>query len=160
MAENLSNAVSNLRKIITDILGSTDALTKSSGKLPAVSAQMATSAEEMNTQSDSVVGTTEQMSDNINVMDSAAEEMSVNIRDVTSSAEQMSQNMNAVATAIEEMSSLIKEVARSTQKGSHIADTAYQAADSLDMDEFERIRLSDFPGQLRSVIAASDNSAV
>jgi len=69
-----------------------------------------------------------QMNGNIRTIASAAEEISVNIQSVSHSAGQMLQNNSGIASAVEEMSASINGVGKNARQGSLIAGDAVSMA--------------------------------
>jgi len=129
----LNDSSANLSVMIAKVRHNTEMQATASQEMSSVSSQMASTAEEMGTQSEIVADATEEMSASINSMASASEEMSVNIQSVSSTAEQMSQNMNSIASSIEQMSTSIEEVAWSAKEGSQIANQAADMSDTATM---------------------------
>lgn len=94
--------VKKLQGIITDIAGTSEKLTSSSGQLLAISKEMSAGADRLSATSDTVA--------------TAAEEMSSNMSSVAAAAEQSSINISMVSSAAEEMTSTINEISKNTQK--------------------------------------------
>ncbi len=119
-----------IHEIIKELTVTVNSLSGSSEEMSSISSQMASSAEEMKSQSNSVAGTTEEVSTIINTMASAAEEMSMNIQIVSTTTGEMSKTMNSLAASIEEISTAIKDVAQSAQEGSTVAAKAMEMSNS------------------------------
>ncbi len=119
------------RTVLKGMRINSDTLAGSSEELSAVSRQLASGAEETVNQSNTVASTAEEMAVNINAMVSATEEASVNANEVAGTAEQMSANMNTIAAAIEEMSASINQIASNTSEVREIAtDATSKSADA------------------------------
>jgi len=116
LAKALSNMVSNLGKMIRDVIAGVDTLSSSSTELSAISHQMSSGAE--------------QTSGKSNTVSTAAEEMSVNMSSVAAVTEQGSTNIKMVATASEEMTATISEIAQNTEKALNITEKAVSEARS------------------------------
>ncbi len=97
----LQNAMANmgekLKKIMKDVLDSSEQLALTSGSL--------------NQFSQKVLSEMSQVSEKSHTVASAAEEMSVTMVDVSNASEQASDNINQVATAAEQMNSTVSEIA-------------------------------------------------
>lgn len=96
----INNMVSEFRKIVSDV--------KSGGER--------------------LASASVQMTRNIGAVASAAEEISVNVQSVSEISGQMLQSSTAVASSIEEMSASMNEVGMNAHKGSHISDDAVTMA--------------------------------
>jgi len=119
------------RTVLKGMRVNSDTLAGSSEELSAVSRQLASGAEETVNQSNTVASTAEEMAVNINAMVSATEEASVNANEVAGTAEEMSANMNTIAAAIEEMSASINQIASNTGEVREIAtDATSKSADA------------------------------
>ncbi|MDY6988720.1 MAG: methyl-accepting chemotaxis protein [Thermodesulfobacteriota bacterium] len=130
LAKWFNTFIEKLQDIMKDMAANAQVLNTSSSGLNALSAQMASSAEEMTLQSDSVAGSAEEMSANINTIATATEQMSANVQSVSSTAEEMSQNVNAVASSVEEMSMTLNDVAASAREGSDVAGKAMEMSNA------------------------------
>ncbi|MDY6988508.1 MAG: methyl-accepting chemotaxis protein [Thermodesulfobacteriota bacterium] len=116
--------IERLQHMIKDVAANAEGLNTASSDLFTLSRDMASSADKMASQSDTVAGAAEEMSTNINAIATATEQLSANVGSVSSTAEEMSQNVNAVASSIEEMSMTLNDVAAGAQGGAEIAQKA------------------------------------
>jgi len=124
LALYFNKTLEKIKNLIITIKNQTASLTSVSLELSSISSQLASGAEETVSQSNSVAGTAEQMSVNINAMASGAEEASVNANEVAGAAEQMSTNINTVTAAIEEMSASISQIASNAGEARKVAIAA------------------------------------
>jgi len=124
MKDNLNALVANLADIVRQLQQNSTTLAGASEELSGVATQMLAGSEQMVGQSTNVAGATEQMSSNIGNMAAASEEMSANAGEVASSAEQLSSNMNAVAAAVEEMSASIGQIANNASEARSVSNEA------------------------------------
>ena len=99
-AAALDEAVVDLRKVLSSVVGSADAVAASSEELSASSAQISASAEETSAQSGVVSSAAEEVSRNVQTVAAGAEQMGASIREIASNAEEASQvAAKAVAAA-------------------------------------------------------------
>ena len=104
----------NLRKMLKEIIDSSEELASSSSELTSISEQMSAGAD-----------TT---SNKANTVATAAEEMSSNMTSVAAATEEASTNVGMVATAAEQMSSTISEIANNAEKARTITGEAVSEA--------------------------------
>lgn len=131
-----------LQNTVRQISENTSTLTDSSDTLAAVSQQMASNSQTMNTQTqtatraigeittsiDTVAGSAEDATMNVNSVSSAVEEMSATLSQVSDTASQVSENTNTIAVALEEMSATINEVTKNTEHAANVSKTAADKA--------------------------------
>jgi methyl-accepting chemotaxis protein len=129
VAMSVDNFFDEMQRVVKKIRTNSDTLAGSSEELSSVSRQLASGAEETVSQSSTVASTAEEMSVNINAMASAAEQGSVGANEVAGAAEQMSTNMNTIAAAVEEMSTSINQIASNTSEVRQIATEATSKAE-------------------------------
>lgn len=110
MAKSMNSTVSQLRAMISEIIGGISNLSSSSADLAAVSKQLSSSALDT-AQKSSTVAT-------------AAEEMSANIQSVSAAMEQSSNNVSMVATATEEMTATVNEIGQNAEKAREVSENA------------------------------------
>src|SRR3954470_1695896 len=91
MAAALGTAQQTLRQVMSEVVGSADAVAASSEELSASSAQISASAEETSAQSGVVAGAAEEVSRNVQTVAAGAEQMGASIREIASYAAEASQ---------------------------------------------------------------------
>jgi methyl-accepting chemotaxis protein len=104
----------DLRKMITDVVGSAEKLATEAKDLSGISEQMSSGAEQTSGKSNTVA--------------TAAEEMSANMNAVAAATEQASTNVGLVAASAEEMSATIQEIANNADKARDITVEAVSEA--------------------------------
>ena len=110
MAISMNATVAQLRTMIGEIIGGIPELFSSSTELAAVSKQLSSSA----------LGTAHKSG----TVATAAEEMSTNIQSVSAAMEQSSNNARMVATATEEMTATVNEIGRNAEKAREVSESA------------------------------------
>lgn len=110
MANSMNSTVAQLRSMIGEIINGITALSSSSSDLAAVSKQLSGAA----------LGTAHKSG----TVATAAEEMSTNIQSVSAAMEQSSNNVSMVATATEEMTATVNEIGRSAEKAREVSENA------------------------------------
>ncbi len=159
MAGDLNNAVRNIRKIMEELTEAANSLYTSSGEMSAISMEMASSADEMNFQAETVAGDSEKVSENVGIVASAAkqadrsvsdiaamsDEMSLtlrkmaefaqktseNVKEMARSGDEISSGIRNVAIAIEETTASLNEVARNTDKANRISQNASRQTEEI-----------------------------
>ncbi len=116
LATTFNAFLSNIRRMLLEIQGSTR--------------EMSDSSTELSTLADGMNAGAESAAQRTNAVAAAAEEMSVNMNSVAAASEEASTNVNMVATATEEMTSTIAEISGNTAEASNIATTAVDQAKS------------------------------
>jgi len=113
----------NLRRMLSDILSYTDALSSSSYDFLKISKEMSLNSK--------------QTSDMVDAVTASTEGMNLNIKTISNSIEETTQNVTNVALSTDEMTATIKEIADNSDKASAIArDAVTQAEDaSEDVDD-------------------------
>jgi methyl-accepting chemotaxis protein len=157
LAESLSNAASNVRKILQQLGETTRSLTGDSAVLNETSRELIQKAGEMSDRAGDAAGETEKTALSIRSMAVSAEEVSAQVASVASSsnhvsaimkeigratgnvssrlksistsAETMSGSVNTVATSIEEMYASLNEVSRNSGRGAVVTAKASQQAE-------------------------------
>jgi methyl-accepting chemotaxis protein len=114
LAQWFNTFVEKIHGLVGQIARESDTIAGSSEELSATANQMASSAEEMSSQA--------------GVVASATEQTSASVQGVSSGTEHMTSSVTSVATAIEQMSATISEVARNCEKESQMATQANQQA--------------------------------
>jgi methyl-accepting chemotaxis protein len=110
------------RKQHMDIQAQTmDVLDKKAKNLHEISLNLSSQIDQLNLESDTVAGASEEMSANIETIASSMEELSVNIKSISKSSEKMSQHNNFVASTIQELTSAMNQISGHAQNGSNIA---------------------------------------
>jgi len=104
----------NVQAMVTELKGSVQAMTSSSGELTTLARGMESGARTSAERAGSVAA--------------AAEEMSANMSSVAAASEQAATNVNMVATATEEMSTTIARIAENTEMASSITRKAVEQA--------------------------------
>ncbi|MDR3630685.1 MAG: methyl-accepting chemotaxis protein [Desulfocapsaceae bacterium] len=110
MATALNKMISQLREMITEIIGGVNTLSSSSSELAAVSKQL--------------TGSAQSSTDKSNMVAAAAEEMSSNFQSVSAAMEQSTSNVNMVASATEEMNVTVTEIGQNAEKARSISENA------------------------------------
>lgn len=116
MQKHLSKMAVNLRGIVTDIADRAKVLMNSSAALETMSDGLLVSADELSHKSNTVA--------------TASEEMNANMNTVAAAMEQASTNVGTVAAAAEEMSATIGEIAGNTDKARAVTQRAVEKASS------------------------------
>ncbi|KAF0189968.1 MAG: methyl-accepting chemotaxis [Desulfobulbaceae bacterium] len=104
----------NVQGMVTELQGSVQAMTSSSGELTTLARGMESGAKTSAERAGSVAA--------------AAEEMSANMSSVAAASEEAATNVNMVATATEEMSETISRIAENTELASSITRSAVEQA--------------------------------
>jgi len=86
-----------------------------------ISLNLSSQIDQLNLESDTVAGASEEMSANIETIASSMEELSVNIKSISTVSKKMSQHNNSVARAIQELSTAMNQISGHAQNGSDIA---------------------------------------
>ncbi|MBF0205764.1 MAG: methyl-accepting chemotaxis protein [Oligoflexia bacterium] len=116
-AKSLHAMNTNIKDIIRDVTTSVHTLVSSSTELVEVSGQMATN--------------TQQTSDRSSTVAAAAEEMSSNSISVVGNMENASTRLTSISTATEEMTSTIGEIANNSEKARQITSEAVDQAKGI-----------------------------
>ncbi len=110
MSAALSATVTELGKMISEIITGVNTLSSSSTELASISTQLS--------------ATSETASERASTVASSSEEMSVNMNSVSAAMEQSANNVGMVATAVEEMSATVNEIAQNAAKAKSISEDA------------------------------------
>lgn len=97
------------------------ALDQKAKDLHEISINLSCNIDQLNMESDTVAGASEEMSANIETIASSMEELSVNIKSISKSSEKMSQHNNSVASSIQELTSAMNQISGHALNGSDIA---------------------------------------
>ena len=111
--------ISNMRRIVSNISGTTARVNQSSDALLKIAGDLAANARETSSKSNMVVA--------------AAEETGVNIASVASSVTEATSSINVVAGAAEEMSATINEIAKNSETARAISENAVSTAMNASM---------------------------
>lgn len=114
LARRFNVFLEKLQKIITNIAGNSEKLSRSSQELLTISREMFDGAGDMSLKSSTVA--------------TAADEMSSNMTSIAAASEQSSTNINMVSAAAEEMTATISEIARNTERTRSTSSAAAQKA--------------------------------
>jgi len=134
----------SLSKMVSEIVGASENLARSSEDLGRISTQLLSQSDETSTQSSGVAAAAEQLTTNISTMAAAAEEMSMSVASISSASEEMSvnagtissaseqtaTNVKAVASAVHEISGSFQDVLTNAREGSRVANQAMAMADT------------------------------
>src|SRR3954468_6524337 len=99
MGAALDTAVGELRRLLSTVVSSADAVAASSEELSASSAQISASAEETSAQSGVVSGAAEEVSRSVQTVAAGAEQMGASIREIASNAAEASEVAARAVTA-------------------------------------------------------------
>jgi len=86
-----------------------------------ISLNLSSQIDQLNFESNTVAGASEEMSANIETIASSMEELSVNIKSISTASEKMSQHNTSVASSIQELTSAMNQISGHAQSGSSIA---------------------------------------
>jgi methyl-accepting chemotaxis protein len=86
-----------------------------------ISINLSSQIDQLNLESDTVAGASEEMSSNIETIASSMEELSVNIKSISNASEKMSEHNTSVASSIQELTSAMNQISGHAQNGSNIA---------------------------------------
>ncbi len=133
----LGTMSSQLRSMVSDIVGYVDTLASASTELAAISNQLRSGADQTVHQAHAVTA--------------SAEQVSTHMTSVSAASEQASTNVNMVATAAEEMTSTISEIAKNTETARVITgDAVTQAGAASDQVD----KLGESASQISKVVEA------
>ncbi len=114
LARWFNQFIGNMRRVVSDISGTTASVNRSSESLLSIAGSLAANARETSSKSTGVA--------------SAAEETGTSISSVASSITEATSSINVVASAAEEMSSTINEIARNSETARQISENAVTTA--------------------------------
>ncbi|MCP3985601.1 MAG: methyl-accepting chemotaxis protein [bacterium] len=131
MARRFGELLTSLRESMHDIKDEGGQLKQSSSHLTDVASRMANDVGQMNSQSDSVAASTEQMSTNLSQVRQAVSQSSTSVRSVAAAVEEMSTNLGAVAsnsdTMAESVNSVASQIRGMNESLAQVADAASQS---------------------------------
>ncbi len=116
MAKALNEAVANIKGIMENLKENASILSSSSNELATVSTQMASSAEEVNAQSNAAATASEQVASNVGMVASAAEETNGMVFTIASMTEEMSSTINEVSASVEQTAAEARETAGASEE--------------------------------------------
>jgi len=119
MAAALDTAQSNLREVLSSVVGSADAVAASSEELSASSAQISASAQETSAQSGVVSSAAEEVSRNVQTVAAGAEQMGASIREIASNAAEASE---VAARAVDAAATTTATVAKLGESSAEIGN--------------------------------------
>jgi len=131
LSKALDSLSVKLQTIFRNLRLNSDTLAGSSEELSNISKQLASGSEEVSAKTMSVSSAIEQVSVNIKSIASIAEESATNVMDVTSSVEQVAGNINAMASGAEEASVNTTEIAGTAKQMSANMNTIAAAIEEM-----------------------------
>ncbi|MBI5557887.1 MAG: methyl-accepting chemotaxis protein [Deltaproteobacteria bacterium] len=139
MVKALNKMVLSLQDVMNRIGQGVKNLSAASTQLSGASQGMASGAEELTAQASTTAAATEQISANLNMVNTTSETMARQSQNVAHSAEEISTNVNSIAAAVEEMSASIQEVSQNCAQAQQMAENASGASN----DAKEKMTLLD-----------------
>jgi methyl-accepting chemotaxis protein len=116
LANNFNRFIEKIHSLIKTIMQNVDVLNDKSISLSDIAKGLAENTEFMNTQSQLVSASAEEISSNTNTIAASAEQASVSVSTVAAATEQLSANINQVASASEQTSASVTSTVNEINK--------------------------------------------
>jgi len=126
LSGNLNDMAANLRKMMKEILHSSEQVAGASSVLSATSQELSLGTEKMSAQSNASASAMEEISVNIATMSDTAGKMTEKSTIISSTAEETSGNVSSVAKAIDELLSSVDEEAQICNRAQMLANQAME----------------------------------
>src|SRR3954447_13252987 len=133
MAAALGTAQQTLRQVMSEVVGSADAVAASSEELSASSAQIAASAEETSAQSGVVSSAAEEVSRNVQTVAAGAEQMGASIREIASNAAEASEVAARAVTAAETTTATVAKLGDSSAEIGNVVKVITSIAEQTNL---------------------------
>jgi methyl-accepting chemotaxis protein len=133
MAASLAVAQTNLREVLSSVVGSADAVAASSEELSASSAQISASSEETSAQSGVVSSAAEEVSRNVQTVAAGAEEMGASIREIASNAAEASEVAARAVTAAETTTATVAKLGESSAEIGNVVKVITSIAEQTNL---------------------------
>lgn len=116
MARALDEAQRNVRRVISQVVASSDSVASSSEQLSATSSQIAAASEESSAQAGVVAAAAEQLSSNVQTVAAGSEQMDSSIREIAMSANEAAKIASTAVAAAEATNGTISKLGASSQE--------------------------------------------
>ncbi|WP_233491251.1 methyl-accepting chemotaxis protein [Blastococcus sp. TBT05-19] len=133
MAASLTTAQENLRRLVSSVVASADAVAASSEELSASSAQISVSAEETSAQSGVVAGAAEEVSRSVQTVAAGAEQMGASIREISQNAAEASQVAARAVTAAETTTATVAKLGESSAEIGNVVKVITSIAEQTNL---------------------------
>jgi methyl-accepting chemotaxis protein len=133
MAASLAVAQTNLRAVLSSVVGSADAVAASSEELSASSAQISASAQETSAQSGVVSSAAEEVSRNVQTVAAGAEQMGASIREIASNAAEASEVAARAVTAAETTTATVAKLGESSAEIGNVVKVITSIAEQTNL---------------------------
>jgi methyl-accepting chemotaxis protein len=133
MGASLDTAVSSLRRLMTSVADSAEAVAASSEELSASSAQISASAEETSAQSGVVSAAAEEVSRSVGTVAAGAEEMGASIREISQNANEAARVAAQAVSEAEATTETITKLGISSQEIGNVVKTITSIAEQTNL---------------------------
>src|SRR3954468_16708477 len=133
MAAALGTAQQTLRQVMSEVVGSADAVAASSEELSASSSQISASAEEASAQSGVVAGAAEEVSRSVQTVAAGAEQMGASIREIASNAAEASEVAAKAVTAAATTTATVAKLGESSAEIGNVVKVITSIAEQTNL---------------------------
>ena len=133
MAAAFERARSNIRDVISTVVGSADSVAAASEELSASSTQIAAAAEETSAQAGVVAAASEQVSTNVRSMAVASEEMDASIREIAKNAAEATKVASTAVTAARDTNDTITRLGQSSEEIGNVVKAITSIAEQTNL---------------------------
>ena len=133
LARSLNGMIRNQREMIGNIIGSSQALAKSSKELSNISNEMVSNADSTTQIASITTENAREVADNINTVSTAMEQSAMNLGMIASAAEEMSATINEIAESSSRARGTTEEAVKNAQSSQQNVEKLNEAAESIGM---------------------------
>jgi methyl-accepting chemotaxis protein len=129
----LNQSIDSVSAIVSDVVGSADAVAAASEELSASSQQIAAGAEETSVQADLVAGAADEVSRNVQTVAAGSEQMGASIREIASSANDAARVANEAVSIVERTNETVAKLGTSSQEIGNVVKVITSIAEQTNL---------------------------
>jgi len=129
----LNQSIDSVSAIVTDVVGSADAVAAASEELSASSQQIAAGAEETSVQADVVAGAADEVSRNVQTVAAGSEQMGASIREIAHSANEAARVASQAVSMVESTNETVAKLGTSSQEIGNVVKVITSIAEQTNL---------------------------
>ncbi|KRC43346.1 chemotaxis protein [Nocardioides sp. Root224] len=130
---SLNRSIDSVSRIVSDVVGSADAVAAASEELSASSQQIAAGAEETSVQADVVAGAADEVSRNVQTVAAGAEQMGASIREIAHSANEAARVASQAVSMVEVTNETVAKLGTSSQEIGNVVKVITSIAEQTNL---------------------------
>ncbi|MFC6341382.1 methyl-accepting chemotaxis protein, partial [Nocardioides hankookensis] len=130
---SLNQSIDSVSRIVSDVVGSADAVAAASEELSASSQQIAAGAEETSVQADVVAGAADEVSRNVQTVAAGAEQMGASIREIAHSANEAARVASQAVSMVEVTNETVAKLGTSSQEIGNVVKVITSIAEQTNL---------------------------